>query len=574
MKTVSVKFSGVIDSAIKYVQKIQLKDKNLWDRVTEVFDSAHDLSGWRGEYWGKLMRGGCMVYSYTKDQELFDTLVYAVEKLLPCQEPNGRISTFDQKVEFTNWDVWCRKYVMYGFLYFLDICKDLSLKDRVKAALIKHADYIIEHIGRESDGKKEITKASSNWLGVNSASILRPFVMLYKLTGDKKYLTFSEYVISTGGIQGGNLIDLALENKLAPFEYPEVKAYETISFFEGVFEYALLMNDERLKKACLLFAEKVLATDVTIIGATGCYDELFDNSTKKQVTFTESHMQETCVTVTLMEYLCRMFEYTGDGRFADCIERSFYNAFLGAINYNFGKKEGLPFDSYSPIMNNRRGLLVGGRQYLLDGSYYGCCAAIGSAGFGGPTLHGAVEKNGALLVSFYEQGEFSFGGATFSCKTAYPFDEDVELTVIGQSQKPFILGLRVPSWCTEYKVYLNGEEISGELNKGYFNINRAWENNDKVVLSLSMPFKTHFSENFDADVKSYFAIQKGPIVYATEDCDISLSRRDLTFVEKKDESASSAYSVVCSSGESAIIKDYASCGKAWDKNLSVWIKNK
>lgn len=572
MKTTQVRFNGIIDSSIKYVQRVQLKDKNLWDRVIEVFDNAQDRSGWRGEYWGKLMRGGCMTYSYTKDKDLYDTLTYAIESLLKLQDENGRISTFSVECEFTSWDVWCRKYVMYGFLYFLEICKDDSLKEKVKSALIKHADYIIAHIGKESEGKKEITKASSNWLGVNSSSILRPYVLLYKLTNDKKYLTFAEYVISTGGIVGGNLIDLALEDKLAPFEYPEVKAYETISFFEGVFEYALLMNDERLKRACLLFADKVLETDVTIIGATGCYDELFDNSTKKQVTFTESHMQETCVTVTLMEYLCRMFEYTKDAKFIDVIERSFYNAFLGAINYNFGSKEGLPFDSYSPIMNNRRGLLVGGRQYLLDGSYYGCCAAIGSAGFGGTTLHGGVEEDGNLVISFYEQGEYSFNGTTISCQTNYPFDGKIQLSINDKAEKPFAIYLRVPSWCKNHSVLLNGNKIQTPLVKGYLKIENSWTSGDRIELELSMPFEIYLSEQFDKEVFDYFAIQKGPIVYATEDCDVALNQTTLNFEKQNDSNAHSSYKVTDGNGQSINIMDYSSCGKTWENNLSVWIK--
>ena len=83
-------------------------------------------------------------------------------------------------------------------------------------------------------------------------------IELYKLTGERRYLDFAEYIIRLGGCSGGNLIELALEDRLAPFEYPEVKAYETISFFEGVLAYYELTGEEKYLRAVTQFIEKVM----------------------------------------------------------------------------------------------------------------------------------------------------------------------------------------------------------------------------------------------------------------------------------------------------------------------------
>jgi DUF1680 family protein len=453
---------------------------------------------------------------------------------------------------------------MYGLMYYMEICRDEKFKAEIMIALTKHADYIIERIGKE-EGKKNITETSTFWLGCNSSSILRPYVMLYKLTNEQKYLDFAEYIISEGGIKGGNLIEIALLDKLAPYQYPEVKAYETTSFFEGVFEYATLMGNERLIEACIKYGNKFLETDVTVIGGTGCYDELFDNSTKKQVTYTKSHMQETCVTVTLMEYLSRLFEYTGDTKYADAIELSFYNAFLGAINREYGKNDGLHFDSYSPILNNRRGLKVGGKQTFSDGSYYGCCAAIGPAGFGAVTSGSAALLGDTLRLTFYENGKIIFGENKITVETAYPFDGRVTVS-LAKCDTPMAIACRIPSWCERYSA-----SVKGSLKGGYFVTDRRLSEGDALTLELDMPFAIRASDDFDPEVVDMFSVSRGPIVFATEEhCDRvffegSVGGHSFDGIE-------SSAIIKSTDGTEAHLHNYASVGVDWTAEMTVWLK--
>lgn len=568
MKRANISFNGVIDEAARFIEKTQQLDKPLWEKVISVFKDGSYEKGWHGEYWGKLMRGGCIIYKYTQSEELYSTLTCAVKGLLSTQDKEGRITAYSKYFEFTDWDVWCRKYVMYGLTYYLDVCRDENFKKDILSALTRHADYIVDKIGSE-DGKKRITDTSKIWSGVNSSSILRPFVILYKLTGDKKYLTFAEYIISEGGIKDGNLIDIAVEDKLAPYQYPVVKAYETISFFEGVFEYATLMNNTKLIDTCIKFGDKILQTDVTLIGATGCYDELFDNSRKKQVTYTASHMQETCVTVTLMEYICRLLEYTEDARYADVIENSFYNAFLGAINRDYGNNGGLHFDSYSPILNNRRGLQVGGRQLFPDGSFYGCCAAIGGAGFGAVTSMAAVYSDTCLRFNFYESGVALFGENKVSIKTDYPFDSSVTFC-IEECKTEFCLALRIPAWCKKYTVTLNGKEVRGTLKAGYFTTCDTLHPKDTIELILDMPARIYSSEEFDSEIDNLFAVARGPIVFATTDYDNSAYPKE--FISYEYEGGLATLKARTALGNTVALSNYSSCGMDWKESISVWMK--
>ena len=63
-------YNSAVDELIKFVEKNQLKDRELWHMIAEQFASSPDDedNGWRGEYWGKLMRGACMTYRYVVEK--------------------------------------------------------------------------------------------------------------------------------------------------------------------------------------------------------------------------------------------------------------------------------------------------------------------------------------------------------------------------------------------------------------------------------------------------------------------------------------------------------------------------
>lgn len=375
---------------LTFITETQLLDASLWERFVRVFKTKADADdrGWRGEYWGKMMRGACLVYRCTEDTRLYALLRETVLSLLAAADEDGRLSTYDRARECTGWDLWCRKYVLTGMLHFCDICEDAALTERILDAMERHLDCLLERVGPGAD-QIPITETSDFWLGVNSCSILEPVLDLYRRRPRERFLAFARYIIGTGGCSGGDLIALALRDKKAPYQYPEVKAYETMSFFEGVLAFYEVTGERQYLDAALRFAKKVHATDITLIGCAGCTHEQFDHAAVRQTKYSEKGMQETCVTVTWMRLCARLFLLTGIDRFAAWVEQAALNALYGSVNLYAQPgtlpKTGetlppLPFDSYSPLFYNRRGLGVGGLKYFDDGTFYGCCAAIGAAG--------------------------------------------------------------------------------------------------------------------------------------------------------------------------------------------------
>ena len=243
---INMKLEGSLAEAVRFIERNQICEVGLWKKFVNVFREQTDGDKgrwirWRSEFWGKMMRGASMVLAYTKDEDMYRIVEASVKDMLTAQEPSGRISGYSLEKEFDSWDLWGRKYVMLGMMYFLEICRDEELSAQIIAAMQRHADYILDHVG---EGKLDIRKCSRNWEGLNSCSILEPMVRLYRLTGEKRYLDFSEYIISTGFITSANIIELSFEDKVSPYEYPVVKAYEMMSCYEGLLQYYCVTGNE------------------------------------------------------------------------------------------------------------------------------------------------------------------------------------------------------------------------------------------------------------------------------------------------------------------------------------------
>ena len=130
-------------------------------------------------------------------------------------------------------------------------------------AMIEQADATIAQVGPPP--KKRIvdlgwSAAVAGGNNIESSTILEPILRLYEHTGYTRYLDFARYIVETeGGARRHHLIDEVL-SELDPVEiggvYP--KAYEMLSFFEGLVEYYRATGNERWRRASLSLFQKVM----------------------------------------------------------------------------------------------------------------------------------------------------------------------------------------------------------------------------------------------------------------------------------------------------------------------------
>ena len=621
-------FRGITDDTARFVEDFQLTDAALWRRFVEQFRTDADVhdAGWRGEYWGKMMRGACFVYDYTRSPALYEILTLTVRDLLESMDADGRISTYPKDREFFGWDIWSRKYVLLGMQYFLEICEDAELAHDIIHSMCRQVDYLIAHIGRAEDGKKPITKATNHWRGLNSSSILEPVVRLYNLTGVQRYLDFAAYIVEEGGTSVANIFKLAYQDKLYPYQYPMTKAYEMTSCFEGLLEYYRVQGEAWHREAIIRYAGKVLESDFTVIGSSGCTHELFDHSTVRQANTTNGKiMQETCVTVTLMKFFYQLTLLTGDAAYADAFERSYYNAYLGAVNTEHSIEptvrellpgavvEPLPFDSYSPLTAGSRGNGIGGLKRMADNHYYGCCACIGAAGIGLVPKMALLRATDGIAVNLYIPGimeTVSPAGKSvrLTVNTEYPKGGTVRILVETEERSPFTVLLRNPGWSERTEVQINGETV--EAVQGYIPVHRSWHSGDEIVLRLDMRTRAVYpvpygheilmneviwGENYmvptydeeDPAAKYHISLRRGPLVLAADSglgydaagvfpiavgedgcVDARMPEQDTALYPHMAE-----LEVPLENGEHFRVTDYASAGKKWDgvNKIAAWI---
>ena len=77
------KITGMTDETFRFVEGFHLTDDINWRRFVEQFLVHSDSrdKGWKGEFWGKMMRGASLVYAYTKNEELYRVLSNTVNDM-------------------------------------------------------------------------------------------------------------------------------------------------------------------------------------------------------------------------------------------------------------------------------------------------------------------------------------------------------------------------------------------------------------------------------------------------------------------------------------------------------------
>ncbi|MBQ7378430.1 MAG: glycoside hydrolase family 127 protein [Clostridia bacterium] len=588
----AARYESVVDAHARFILNKQLGDRELWKKFVQVFIERpdHHDHGWRGEYFGKMMRGACLTYRYAPDEELYGILFDTVKALLDTQDEHGRITTYPKDCEFRGWDMWTRKYVLVGCLYFYGICRDEGFKSHILSCLERHVDYLIGRLG-DGEGQMSILDTSAAWGGLNSSTVLEPVIELYKLTGKQKFLDFGKYVLDQGGCHGGNLLELAEAGEIYPYQYPQVKAYEMMSYFEGALAWYEVTGEERYLRIVEKFVQAVRESDITIIGCSGCTHELFDHSAVMQTEPAPDRgiMQETCVTVTWMRLLERLLRLTGNVSYVQDIERSAYNALYGSLNpfnqtqFSFEDKTyvaGVPFDSYSPLTYQPRGIGIGGYKKFSSGGYYGCCACIGAAGTALFPLIQVLAYDKGFVFNGYQNGTVTAttpGGntVTFEISGAYVEEGEVRIKIGLSAPEAFAIKLRVPEWSHDAELTVCGEQLTAV--KGYNQIGCTWHDGDVITLCLHPEV-----ERMTLNGKQAYVY--GNIVLARDERKESADINDpfapvvndgrLVLEQIDTEPGEMVRFILETDKGQVLLTDYAWCGKHWNEEhsaIAVWL---
>ena len=112
-----------------------------------------------------------------------------------------------------------------------------------------------------------------------------------------------------------------------------------------------------------------------------------------------------------------------------------------------------------------------------------------------------AQDNG-LAATFYGPCEVSAKvndkDVHISCETDYPFRENIDIHVNPQESMTFPLYFRIPDWCEDPQVTINGEPITIKKDKnGFLKVLREWSPDDSV--NLVFPMKPRLYRDVERD---------------------------------------------------------------------------
>ncbi len=229
---------------------------------------------------------------------------------------------------------------------------------------------------------------------------------------------------------------------------------------------------------------------------------------------------ELCTAVEMMFSLESMISITGNTRFADHLEKIAFNALPAQVTEDYLTRQ--YFQQANQVMVDRQirnfDINHGGTDVcygLLSG--YPCCTANMHQGWPKFTqnLWYATPDKGlaALVYSPSEVKAYVANGTevSFREETDYPFEENIKFTLSTKGKEQsvsFPFHLRIPGWCKEAIIKINGKVYQKPAANTIVKINREWRSGDVIELQLPMHI---FNNTWYENSRS---VERGPITYA------------------------------------------------------------
>ena len=217
---------------------------------------------------------------------------------------------------------------------------------------------------------------------------------------------------------------------------------------------------------------------------------------------------------------------TGDGRWADRIERACFNAGLGAIRKDWKALQyfscpnqviATQDSSHVPADGDTRGWMAyrpnpghkssccGGNVHRLLPNYVIRMWMTGADGSVAAMLYGASTLRTQVGLRLQQ--------IEIRQETDYPFGETIELTVHTATPVTFPLLLRIPGWCRSPQLALNGVPFAmPAVHNGFVRLERSFEPDDRITLTVPMTAAfTYWSNDWPTDA---IGLEHGPLVYS------------------------------------------------------------
>jgi uncharacterized protein len=464
------------------------------EEMVSCFQHRPGKQAWVGEHAGKWLHAATLSWVYTKDEQLRAKLDRIASALIAAQQQDGYLGTYADGAHWgmdkeQQWDVWVHKYNLVGLITYHTYTGDKASLETSK----RIGDLLIRTFFRADQAEKRLDlNERSTHAGMASGSVLEPLVLLYRATGEEKYLEFARYIVENWEKENGPRLVSALTEKRPVNLTANGKAYEMMSCLVGLCELYRTTGETRYLTPAINAWNDIAANQLLITGSGSSREHW----TEPRMFYSESkdNIAETCVTVTWIQLTQQLLRLTGEARYADELEKTFYNHLAAAQ-----RPDGSAWAYFTA--------LDGTKPYKTEQN---CCTSSGPRGWAIlPGLTYLTTDDG-IVVNLFTPGTVTLkiDGEIVTVKqdTTYPVEGRVAITVAVPKPMKFSLRVRVPSWSKVEGVKARPGE--------YWLLRQTWSGTQTINLNFDLPTRIEAGGGSNA---GKFAVVRGPQVLAIDE---------------------------------------------------------
>jgi DUF1680 family protein len=459
------------------------------------------------------------------DDELQSLADEVISIVAAAQQPDGYLDSYYQVVEpqqkwsdldFSH-ELYCAGHLIQAAIAFKRAVGDERLL-KIACRLVDHVETIFGPGKREEAcGHPEVEMA---------------LVELFRLTEDERYLNLAQFFVDQRGkkkMRGIGANGPQYHQDHAPIREVEGVAGHAVRqmyLASAVADLYMESGEQALLETSHRLWNDMTSGKMHITGGIGSrYDsEGFGEAYELPA---DQCYCETCAAIGNFFWNWRMLLISGESQYADLMERLLFNGILSSPGL-----DGAGFFYVNPLMlrNGRYVRLSTNpdeeREALGRPEWHSvsCCPPNVMRLFASLSNYFATRDETGIQIHQYSNMEMLVpipeqASAILTVETEYPWHGQVKITIRESGDQPWKLSLRVPGWCRNFGMKVNGRDEKGSLQKGYLTIERMWKTGDVLEIDLEMPAFLDKADPRVDSIRGCAAVQRGPIVYCLEEQD-------------------------------------------------------
>lgn len=484
----------------------------------------------------KWIEGACYCLRVRPDKELEGLVEAVIDRIEKGQAEDGYFNsvylTFHQKpfTDRTEHELYTAGHLIEAAVAHHEATGSRRFLDM----MCRFADLI---------EKVFVIDASAHYSTPGHQELELALVRLYEATGEKRYLELSRHFVEERGRDKRDRVfsvpngtwpaDPPLKNQLLyndtyaqddrparELEKAGGHAVRAMYFYSAMADIAKYYDDQELLEASQRLYDDEVRHKMYVTG--GISAERYGEAIGTDYVLPNAlSYAETCASVAMANFAYRLFCLTHDGKYCDMIEHQMYNGALVGLSmkgdtfyYDNALECRVAVSDFFAGINAKPLYPAYQRQKVFECS---CCP---------PNIFRFIASLGRFFYSYddstiwinqYAEGSAQVDGVLISQETAYPYEGRIWINFGSSTHKT--VAVRIPRWCTSYRLTVDGKAVDARVEKGYAYITDGIKEGSSIVLDFELPVVQLSAHPDVVDTTGRVALSRGPLVYTIEGVD-------------------------------------------------------